>query len=153
MTELKEVICPSCNGSSYFPSDKNAGYCINCGRIVNCDSGNTRPVSIGKAHASSRKEYTVSITYNRTSRDYDQALRVELMGAENRVFYVSKDRAETIKLPEGQYQLAFFSHISQGVLSTDVVNSVNIDVNRNRTIVVETKRPIFAGWELLVYCR
>ena len=144
MTDLKEVICPSCNGPSYFPADKNAGYCINCGRIVNCDSDNTRPIAPIQSQAPPKKEYKLSITYNRTSRDYDQSLRAELLGEVNRQFYVSKDQAEILKLPEGKYQLAFFSHVSQGVHSTDVVNSVNFELKSDRSFKVTTKRNVFS---------
>ena len=151
MVQLKEVKCSNCNGPSYFPNDKNSGYCINCGRIVNCEEGNTRAINIYQPVEQPKKEYSIHIIYNRTDRAFDQALRAELLGDAEMTFYVSKDGGEIITLPEGNYQLAFFSHISQGVHSTDVVNNIRFTLKSDRIFTVSTRRPFFGfGFELAI---
>ena len=134
--ELKIVTCPKCGDKSYFATERMTGFCSNCGSIMDCRSTEIATLSVESEDDSPK--HTLTRWYFKESRYYNDAVPVEITGPVNKTLFVGDTKQEVI-LPEGQYQLVTSSHVSQGVHSTDVVNSLNINLNRNKEVNIRPK--------------
>lgn len=151
MVEAQAVNCPYCHKEVFFPVNVRSGYCSSCGRIIDIEGArnitvqsNYRPPSVSQSSASYARQFILGVLYSkRALSSYNTAVDLLIEGPVEKSTIVTNGNFQKFTLPEGHYKISARGYYQGGVNSQYVYGTIDVDLNRNRSIEITNGSSLF----------